>query len=203
MSEVQIHGNSFENMVIFNRTQLKKEEYDKLKTNGYTSAFDLVEDLLVEYNASIKTTGSNVICCSDILRMMNHTEDYRLIVGCYDQIEKNKVFHTQYEFFITSNDYSKLWGSMTYESVEPFVVFVKSILEGKEAQKNTLNKRNEFQKLIQCKNSLMKINPKVDSKKQRRVQCSVKLDQMLSSGIKYKKTNINFTVESCRRTFNK
>jgi hypothetical protein len=62
---------------------------------------------------------------------------------------------------------------MTYESVEPFVNYVKNIPHGKESQKNTLNERTFFKDQVQCKNSLMKINPKVDSESQRRVQCSL------------------------------
>ena len=49
----------------------------------------------------------------------------------------------------------------------------------------------------------MKINPKVDSKNQRRVQCSFKLDKMLLSGITYIKKDINIIIQSKKRTFNK
>ena len=126
-----------------------------------------------------------------------------MIVGCYTQQGSNKVFHTEYEFFITSDDYSKIWGSMNYENVKSFVEFVKNIPHGKEGQKITLKERNFLKEQVQCKNSLMKINPKVDSKNQRRVQCSFKLDEMLSSGIKYIKKDINIVIKSNRRTFNK
>ena len=92
---------------------------------------------------------------------------------------------------------------MTYESVKTFVDFVKNIPCGKEGQKNTLKQRKSLQEKVQCKNSLMKINPKVDSKNQRRVQCSFKLDEMLSSGIKYIKKDINIVIQSNRRKFKK
>jgi len=49
----------------------------------------------------------------------------------------------------------------------------------------------------------MKINPKVDSKNQRRVQCSFKLDEMILSGIQYTKKDINILIKSNRREFNK
>lgn len=202
MSEVQSHGIAFEDLKIKELTGLSKNEYDKLKSNGYTSPFDLVEGIIVSFNGSIKTTGKNTIECADILKRMKEKE-YRLIVGCYTQQENNKVFHTEYEFYITSDDYSKLWGSMTYEKVKTFVDFVKSIPDGKEAQKNTLKDRKLLQEQVQCKHSLMKINPKVDSKNQRRVQCSVKLDEMLSSGIQYIKKDINIIISSSRRKFKK
>ena len=49
----------------------------------------------------------------------------------------------------------------------------------------------------------MVIHPKVDSKKQRRVQCSFKIDQMIASGVEYAKKDINITIKSSARKFNK
>lgn len=201
MAEVQAHGNKFEDLKIKELTGLSKEEYDKLKPNGYTSSFDLVEGIVVPFNGSIKTTGKRKVDCADILKRMEEKE-YRLIVGCYSQKGSNKVFHTEYEFFITPEDYPKLWGTMTYESVKSFVDFVKSIPHGKAAQQKTTQTRKQIKEQIQCKNSLMKINPKVDSKTQRRVQCSFNLDKMISSGIKYTQKDINITIQSERRKFN-
>jgi hypothetical protein len=202
MAEVQAHGNKFEDLKIQELTGLTKEEYDKLKPNGYTSPFDLMEGIIVAYNASIKTTGKNTVECADILKRMSEKE-YRLILGCYKQQGPNKVFHTEYEFFITSDDYSKLWGSMTYDSVKSFVDYVKSIPHGREAQRSTSKNRKALKEQAQCINSLMRINPKVDSKTQRRVQCSFKLDKMLLSGIKYTKKDIHISIPSSRRKFNK
>lgn len=202
MTEVQHHGNAFEDIKMRELTGISKDEYDKLKPNGYTSSFDLVEGVIVSYNGSIKTTGKKTVECADILKRMLEKQ-YKLIVGCYTQQSNNKLFHTEYEFFITPDDYSKLWGTMNYENVKTFVEFVKNIPHGKEGQKNTLKKRKILQEQVQCKNSLMKINPKVDSKNQRRVQCSFKLDEMLSSGVKYTKKDINFIIKSSRKKFNK
>ena len=200
--EVQAHGNKFEDIVTRERTGLSKKEYDGLKKNGYTSSFDLSKGLKVEYDASIKTTGNNTICCSDIMRMMKHN-DYRLIVGCYDQIDDKKVFHTQYEFFIQPNDYLTLWGDMDFQRVEGFVDFVKNIPEGKEARDSTKFTRDNLQESVSCDKALFSINPKVDSKKQRRVQCSLKLDELKASGVEYEAKPIRITIESKKRTFNK
>ena len=200
--EVQAHGNKYEDIVTRERTGLSKKEYDKLKKNGYTSSFDLSKGLKVDYNASIKTTGNNTICCSDILRMMSH-DDYRLIVGCYTQEGDTKVFHTQYEFLIQPKDYAVLWGNMDYQLVESFVDFVKGIPEGPKAQKDTKFVRDNFQQSVSCNEALFSINPKVDSKKQRRVQCSLKLDELIASGVQYTKEDLNLTIQSSRRKFNK
>ena len=200
--EVQAHGNHYENEVIRERTGMTKEEYDALKENGYTSEFDLASGLVVDYNGSIKTTKNNTICCSDLLRKMKH-DDYHLIVGVYKQVGKTKVFHTEYEFFITPADREVLWGDMKYENVEAFVNYVKSIPAGKEAQQSTKSARNLFQEEVQCKSALFKINPKVDSKNQRRVQCSLHIDKLIASGVKYTTKTIDYVVESGPRKFNK
>ncbi len=202
VTEVQAHGNVFEDIIIREFTGMSKNEYDKLKPNGYTSTFDLVKGIITKSNYSIKTTGKITVECADILKRMEEKE-YKLIVGCYNQKGENKIFHTQYEFFITSDDDTKLWGDMTYEQIVQFVNFVRAIPPGKEGQKNTLKERNILKEQIQCKNSLMKINPKVDSKNQRRVQCSFKLKEMLLSGIPYIKKDINIIIQSKKRTFNK
>ena len=202
VTEVQAHGNVFEDIIIREFTGMSKNEYDKLKPNGYTSTFDLVKGIITKFNYSIKTTGKMTVECADILKRMEEKE-YKLIVGCYNQKGENKIFHTQYEFFITSDDATKLWGDMTYEQIVQFVNFVRAIPPGKEGQKNTLKERNILKEQIQCKNSLMKINPKVDSKNQRRVQCSFKLKEMLLSGIPYIKKDINIIIQSKKRTFNK
>ena len=200
--EVQAHGNHYENEVIRERTGMTKEEYDALKENGYTSEFDIASGLVVDYNGSIKTTKNNTICCSDLLRKMKH-DDYHLIVGVYKQVGKTKVFHTEYEFFITPADREMLWGDMKYDDVEAFVNYVKSIPAGKEAQQSTKAVRKQFQEEVQCKSALFKINPKVDSKNQRRVQCSLHIDKLISSGIKHEKRSISYSVESAPRQFKK
>ena len=49
----------------------------------------------------------------------------------------------------------------------------------------------------------MRIHPKVDSKKQRRVQCSFNIDSLIKAGIPYEAKPIRLTVDSKSRTFNK
>jgi hypothetical protein len=203
MSEVQAHGNKYESIIIYERTGLSKKKYDKLKKGGYTSSFDLRNGLFVDYDASIKTTSSNTICCSDLLKMMEHTRDYRLIVGCYEQVDNEKVFHTQYEFFIESQHYEMLWAGMKYDLIEDYVSKVKSVEKGKEGQRQYQLVAESWKSEVQSDESMFVINPKVDSKKQRRVQCSIHLDKLIDSGIKYEKTDLNIIIKSSRRKINK
>ena len=200
--EVQAHGNSYESDVIKERTGYTKDEYDALKGGGYTDEFDLVSGLIVDYNGSVKSTGSNTVDCADIQKKMEHKE-YTLIVGQYDQVGDSKVFHTEYEFYITPADYRVLWGKMKKEHIDAFVGYVKSIPKGKEAQQETKLARKVFKEEIEDKQALYTINAKVDSKSQRRVQCSLKISELIAAGIKYEQRSIEYQYHSPRRKFKK
>ena len=201
--EVQSHGNDYEDFVIKRITGLSKGEYDKLKGNGgYTSSMDIVKGLLSDKDRSVKTAKGNKVDCGDILRRMRETE-YEIVVGQYRQDGGNKIVHTEYVFNIKPEDYTKLWGNMKYELVEEFDQYVKSIPKTREGQQSTKAERTERKNKIACKDALMVIHPKVDSKSQRRVQCSFKIDQMIASGIEYTKIPMNYTIKSSKRTFNK
>ena len=200
--EVQQHGNYFEDLKIKELTGYGKEEYDSFKSNGYTSSMDLVEGLYVDRNYSIKTAKGNKVDCGDILRRMVE-DDYNIVVGLWKQSGDNKIFHTEYTFNIKPEDMVKLWGNMKYEDVKEFDSFIKSIPSGKEAQQTTKAERTSRKKTLADKNALMVIHPKVDSKNQRRVQCSLKIDQMIKSGVEYTKKDINIVIHSPKRKFNK
>tara|TARA_B100001109_G_C18821103_1_gene454569 strand:+ start:201 stop:806 length:606 start_codon:yes stop_codon:yes gene_type:complete len=200
--EVQQHGNYFEDLKIKELTGYGKEEYDSFKSNGYTSSMDLVEGLYVDRNYSIKTAKGNKVDCGDILRRMVE-DDYNIVVGLWKQSGDNKIFHTEYTFNIKPEDMIKLWGNMKYEDVKEFDSFIKSIPSGKEAQQATKAERTSRKKTLADKNALMVIHPKVDSKNQRRVQCSFKIDQMIKSGVEYTKKDINIVIHSPKRKFNK
>ena len=200
--EVQQHGNYFEDLKIKELTGYGKEEYDSFKSNGYTSSMDLVEGLYVDRNYSIKTAKGNKVDCGDILRRMVE-DDYNIVVGLWKQSGDNKIFHTEYTFNIKPEDMIKLWGNMKYEDVKEFDSFIKSIPSGKEAQQTTKAERTSRKKTLADKNALMVIHPKVDSKNQRRVQCSFKIDQMIKSGVEYTKKDINIVIHSPKRKFNK
>ena len=199
--EVQAHGNYYEDLKTRQITGLSKAEYDALKENGYTSGMDIMKGLMSAYDYSIKTSKGNTVDCGDILRRRQET-DYNLVVGVYAQCEDNKVFHTEYTFFIRPEHESILWGRMNYNQLAEYVDYIKNIPAGKEAQQETKTERTVLKNCIEDKNALIQINPKVDSKKQRRVQCSVKMSDLIKARIPYKQTIIRETVHSPSRKFN-
>ena len=199
--EVQAHGNYYEDLKTKQITGLSKEEYDALKENGYTSGMDIMKGLMSAYDYSIKTSKGNTVDCGDILRRRQET-DYNLVVGCYSQVGDNKVFHSEYTFYIRPEHEQKLWGRMNYNQLAEYVDYIKNIPAGREAQQETKTERTVLKNCIEDKNALVKIHPKVDSKKQRRVQCSVKMSDLIKARIPYTQKVIRETVHSPSRKFN-
>ena len=199
--EVQAHGNYYEDLKTRQITGLGKAEYDALKENGYTSGMDIMKGLLSVNDYSIKTTNGNKIDCGDILRRRQENE-YHLVVAQWEQCGDNKVFYNEYTFFITPDLEQKLWGRMNYNQLAEYVNYIKNIPAGLEAQQETKTERTVLKNCISDKNALVKIHPKVDSKKQRRVQCSVKINELIKAGIEYQVRTIRETVHSPSRQFN-
>jgi len=199
--EVQAHGNIFEDIKTRELTGLGKKDYDKLKKNGYTSAMDIVKGLHSDVDGSIKTTGSNSVNCGDIIRRRQELE-YDMIVGVYDQVDGNKIFHTEYTFHIKPVNESILWGLMNFNLLKEFDDYIRSYNGTKEDRDSRKKEREEYKKQIQDPNALMKINPKL-SGKQRRTQCTLHIDKLIESGIEYEARPIRITVSSKSRTFNK
>ena len=199
--EVQAHGNYYEDLKTKQITGLSKDEYDALKESGYTSGMDIEKGLLSAYDYSIKTSKGNKVDCGDILHRRQET-DYNLVVGCYSQVGDNKVFYSEYTFYIRPEHERTLWGRMNYNQLAEYVDYIKNIPAGKEAQQETKTERTVLKNCIEDKNALMKIHPKVDSKKQRRVQCSLKMSDLIKARIPYKQTVIRETVHSPSRKFN-
>ena len=193
--EVQQHGNYYEDLKTRQITGLDKKTYDSLKDNGYTSGMDIMQGLLSVSDYSIKTTGGNVVDCGDILRRRQE-EKYNLVVAVWEQVGMTKVFHTEYTFYISPSDTQKLWGRMNYNLLADYVNYIKNIPAGKTAQQETKKERTLLANCVGDKNALFRIHPKVDSKKQRRVQCSLKIKQLIKAGIPHKVTPIRETVFS-------
>ena len=158
---------------------------------------DIMKGLLSVSDYSIKTTGSNSVNCGDLLRRRLET-DYNLVVGVYEQCGENKVFHTEYTFYIRPEHEQKLWGSMSYDQLKEYDDFIKSIPYGAELA--TKAERASRKKSISDKDALFTINPKANTQ-QRRVQCTLKIKQMIKAGIPHTARTIRETVYSPKRKF--
>lgn len=191
--EVQNHGVLFEDSVIRAITGLSKNEYQDKLENAYTASMDIVKGVESDANFSIKVSkDGKSIGCGDILRFIRHCRDdeFTMVVGAWRQVTpEKKVYNSIYEFYITPQHYSKLWSGITEDVVKPFVEYVKGIPEGKAAQlANRKLWKEHRQKIYDTYGrGLCAIDAKIDSKNQRRVQCSIKIDKLIEAGIGYSK----------------
>ena len=212
--EVQAHGNKFEDLVIQKIAKIGKKEYEKLIPNAYTSPMDIHEGVRSSFNASIKTTGGNGIGLGDIVIFHDHatTTSFKMIVGQWEQVTKSsKVFHTVYEFDFTPEFGKILFGDLNRDQLVDFKNYVKSIPHGKKGQEDNKKLWKEKRKvLVETSKPIVRIDAKIDSKTQRRVQSSVNISDLIDLGIpyrkyqnKYRKLDLPIEIKSGARTFAK
>ena len=181
----QMHGFTFENSIRSKIFNLPKEN-----NSVYIHDIHHSKNILnMNENVSIKTTGSNTICCGDILRFYDYDflKTNTIIVIKYDQVSNEKIIKNIYEIDYNKECHKLLFGELTYNKIKDYDLYIKNIPKGKVSY-NEKNKYLKYKKeLKKDNNCLIKINPKVDSKYQRRVQCSISnFEDNLYNFIKYK-----------------
>jgi hypothetical protein len=169
MTETQNHGFAWETEIATLAFELK----EKL---NYTATHDIPKELNKfdnNENVSIKTTGSGTVCMGDAVRVFRYTpgEKHTAIIVKYTQEGTNKKLTNVYELDLDNR--SALWGSVTLEDVQELNTLVCSMPHGKERDAAITNAINAKKKELNSKSGLVRFNPKIDSKKQRRLQCSI------------------------------
>ena len=170
-NQSQQHGFKWEDEIRENVFDLPKESNntDKYDIPKHKNNFDNTE------NISIKTTGSNTIYTSDILRFYNYdfNDKNTLIIIQYNQLEQYKSIKHIYEINYNRECHEKLFGNLPMEEVKEYVNNVKSIpkeIGGNEALQ--IFDYKEEKKKFEKYDNIIVINPKVDHS-QSRVQCSI------------------------------
>jgi hypothetical protein len=176
-TESQAHGFKFENCV---KVEVFKIN-DKIK---YTSKYDIPEEFntINDNNISIKTTKTRYVGCADIFRFLE-SDKTEMIIIYYKQIENYKQVIKTYSLHLTDNFMKSLNGDINKYELNQLNQYIKNIPHGKVSKETKKEYKNK------CKQLSLEyfiVNPKVDSKKQRRVQCTLKLDAILNrKDIKY------------------
>ena len=193
-------------------SKVSKKEYEKLIPNAYTSPMDIHEGVRSKFNASVKVTGGDSIGLGDIVSFYDHatTTPFKMIVGQWEQSSKTKkVFHTVYEFEITPEVGEMLFGDMSRRQLVTFRNYVKSIPAGKKGQEDNKKLWKEKRsRLVEKTNPVVRIDAKIDSKTQRRVQSSVGISDLVEMGVphktfrkKYRGIDLPIEMKSGARTF--
>ena len=134
-------------------------------------------------NVSIKTSGSDTIDCGDILRFFgNQFADglYTNIVTLrYKQVGDTKQIQEIVEFKYDEMVRDFLFGTVSITDLEQYCGFIKAIPNGAVSQDCKTAYKNMKKQLQLDHKMFIRISPKVDSKSQRRVQCSIpKMDRL-------------------------
>lgn len=171
-TQSQAHGLFWDNEIrekVFGLKQCKNDT-KKYDIDCYENKFDENE------NISIKVSGSNNIDCGDILRFYDgdFNKKYTIILLRYKQTSDNvKKLHEIIEINYSQQLRDILFGSIPRDVLENYVSIIKSIPAGTvsdEIKQQYKKAKNTLQKMYNMK---INISPKVDSHKQRRVQCSI------------------------------
>jgi hypothetical protein len=177
-TQSQSHGLYWDNEIrvkVFGLNQCINDT-KKYDIDACENKFDPVE------NVSIKTSSNNNIDCGDIMRFFNgdFTKKYTIILIRYTQKDNHKCVKEILEIAYTSALRDHLFGTATQEVLQEYVDLIKAIPSGsvtEEIKKEYKLRKCELQK---THNMAINISPKVDSKSQRRVQCSIpKVDSLL------------------------
>lgn len=129
---------------------------------------------------SVKTSRfigpRTLVCLSDAVRIAGLTEvpKMRLLVALYQQEGANKVFSEVREYLIEDEEWRKIMGDAPAELIEDFHLALKE----PDHKKARAVAREWKRRMADEFPSAMRWNPKIDSKNQRRLQCSVRLEDI-------------------------
>lgn len=177
-TESQAHGFKFEDSL--------KEQVFKIDIKiNYTSKYDIPKEINIinNHNISIKSTSNRDICCADIFRFLE-SDEIEMIITCYEQVGDYKIVKETYSLLLTKDFMKSLNDDINKDELNQLNQLIKNIPHGKVSKETKKEYKNKCKQLSL---EYFKVNPKVDSKNQRRVQCTLKLDAILNrKDIKYK-----------------
>lgn len=170
MPEVQLHGFDFENWI--------KKTFFADFTVSYSNKWDvpaefnrleIVPEAFRHLPVSIKTCKNACpIGFGDALRQFKIDEDFLLIVGFWEQSGANKNFVAVEAVKVTAESWQNLFLPLT----EAELKLLDSTIKNKETHYAEVRKVAKEIKQSFAPTRII-LNPKIDSKTQRRLQCSL------------------------------
>lgn len=169
----QLHGKKIEDL-IKNTFQGSADSFREI-----TAKFDIEAKFDKERNldTSIKASKSLIIEMADARRFFSNQEPFRLLVCRYKQTGKKKEFYEINEIFLTQEILTEIKGNIPYLEVEKFHNSLKDFPIGKHKEARAFAQDRKKELLEKFKSSII-LNPKIDSKNQRRLQCSLNLNEI-------------------------
>jgi hypothetical protein len=178
MTNNQLHGKKFEDLIKGCGLFPGASDQSRSSTVGIDieAKFDRSHGL----PTSIKTTGSSIVTLSDARRFWAIDYPFRMLVGTYRQVSERKLFSIVHEFLILPTDLEILRGSVTAEEVEALHVGI-SLAAFPSGQHQAARIWVQQEKIgLLGRETRVTLTPKIDSNTQRRMQCSIKLADLIS-----------------------
>lgn len=170
--EVQRHGLVFE-------TWIRDTFFDGYTPPGYTQKWDIPAEANARHGgvpvnpkaAKYRTP----VDLGDALRQYDIAEPFILVVGFWVQDGEDKRFVNIVAPHVTPEIWRKLWGPVTRADLERLDAVIKDrSLDHREARKQA----HAIKSAPPFTESVIVVNPKIDSKGQRRLQCSLRSDDL-------------------------
>ncbi len=178
MTRNQLHGKKFEDLIKGCGLFPGASDQSRSSTVGMDieAKFDRTHGL----PTSIKTTGSSIVTLSDARRFWAIDYPFRMLVGTYRQMNERKFFSLIHEFLILPTDLEFLRGNVTAEEVEALHVGISlAVIPTGQHQAARVWVQEKKVALVD-RETRVTLTPKIDSKTQRRMQCSLKLADLIS-----------------------
>lgn len=166
MTEVQSHGFVFERWV--------RNQFFGGYKNKYSAKWDIPAERNKKFGripVSIKTAKyGSTINFGDALRQFKTNEDFLLIVGFWKQNGTYKKIVNSSAVVAKKGVWRSLWEPLKEEQLKKLDALIK------DKQVGYAKTRIRAQKLKKSLHSSITLNPKIDSKTQRRLQCGIRFD---------------------------
>lgn len=174
MAESQAHGFKIERML-----RACSEFGGAITPSNYSSEFDVPAGLSAWSQGApvqIKTTLGSQVMLGDALRNFNRDVPFELLIVCgYQHSASVKIFDRIERFLFEPLEWRSLFGTLPLEDLFTLDAFIRSIPKGsQEALRAEAHARK--QKLIDKHAPIVSLQPKIDSKSQRRLQSGASLE---------------------------
>ncbi len=152
---------------------------EEMNSISYTSNIDLPSCFNRKHGVDnhCKTTGSQTVCMGSVVNTFDHLDSDKthLTVIHYTQNEHWKIVENVYQLDLTGMR-AEFFGDITYEEIFNLESIIKRIPPGRLNKSERERIYNKMKRELESRSGLMKLNPKVDSKSQRRLQCSFNIN---------------------------
>lgn len=176
MTAHQSHGKRFEQKVL---------AVMGLPENAPTARFDADATEAHPYPVSIKARkgNKNTVEMGDARRMLTVDQPFKLIIGDYAKKNDELYYHHIHEMTFETEDWNAIIKEIPLATITEFHDQLTAFPEGHHQEARAFAKSTN--QTIKQHEYNMSFHPKIDSKTQRRLQCSLNMDVLKTHASSY------------------